>query len=214
MTEADIRSYQKFAPDTSGDNEYGSKQSGESTSLPEVNTTFRRIEIPVSHKVGIGTTVTYREMGRVIEPVARQVEGKFHWNSALSGAETIGNHRPSSAFYSVSPERDKVIVEWAVPDKKGEAKLHKELRVMVDYLGRVRDGWIVRSGHVGQVTVGTEGKKKTINVALLDSISGRDKVTSERDEYLLITTLLNSGIFPVTTDGYPVKIQYGKRMVY
>ena len=127
------------------------------------------------------------------EKTARSIAFQLHNNSTGSYA----SKRPASAYFTELD--DKLIIEWGEIDAQGDAKLHHYLNRSVDYVQRVREGGVVRSGHIGHINFPGAGK---LRVALLDSLWSENPISPLNPEYNMVTTLLHNGILPITSDGY------------
>lgn len=143
----------------------------------------------------------YEEMRGAITPdVARSLQSRLHFNSYKSGERLFGSKRPASSYYTLM--NGKVLLEWGMIDPKGDAKLHTYLNREINIIERFKQGAIVRSGHVAEITL--PNREEEIRVALFDSIVSDQQVDRESPEFDLTMTLLNHGVLPVTTDGFPV----------
>lgn len=135
---------------------------------------------------------------------ARGLEHKLHNNSEVSYESTLGRGRPASAYYLLLG--GKLYMLWGLIDKKGCSKLHDYLRDDPLYVQRRNNPKTVfRSGHVATVIL--PGKQEPTRVALFDSTSNGHKLSPNRPEYYMSIALLENGILPITTDGYPVQFE-------
>jgi len=127
----------------------------------------------------------------------RSIAFQLHNNST----GRYGSRRPASAYFTRLD--NKLIIEWGEIDAQGDAKLHQYLNRSVDYVQRVREGGVVRSGHIGYINLPKVGR---LRVALLDSLWSGKPVSPQNPEHNMVITLLHNGIIPITSDGYPPQI--------
>lgn len=135
---------------------------------------------------------------------AKLLAAKMHENSEVTGADTLGDFRPRSAYFSITPD-NQVCVEWGEIDPEGDAKLHSFLNRELNATERAQSGWQQRSGHIAEINIA--GRPQPMKVALFDSIAGCEVLfPSKSAEYRIAMTFINRGIMPITTDGFPVQI--------
>lgn len=164
-----------------------------------------REEYSLNTKVSLRTCRFSRESGIKITPnkhVRSALAFRFHYNSENASNEKFGNNRPASAYFTLLD--GKLIIEWGEIDPEGNGKLHNYLNRNIDFIKRVKQGGLVRSGHIGWITTSDFSSKTRI--ALIDSIDSTANLTESSPEYPIITTLLSNNIVPVTTDGYPIAV--------
>lgn len=134
---------------------------------------------------------------------ARSLAQRLHHNSEVYYSEKLGYRRPASAYFTLVDNT--LIIEWGEIDLKGNGKLHNYLNRNIDFVKRVKQGGVVRSGHIGWINVANLGVEA--RVALIDSLASTDMFKEnlkDRPEYPIITTLQSNSIVPITTDGYPI----------
>lgn len=133
---------------------------------------------------------------------AGALESRMHNNSSAIAKDVFGDGRPASAYFTLLPDGT-LVVEWGKINPNGEAKLHDFLNREIDFIDRRKNGAVIKSGHLATITV---SGNRQVRVALLDYLFSRESIDRESPEYKIIATLLNYGIIPVTSDGYPVKV--------
>ena len=149
--------------------------------------------------VGIRLQARHRALGLYRTEHTKALSFRLHHNSQFASPHLFGDQRPASAYFTILD--DTMIIEWGEIDTNGSAKLHDYLNRAVDYKQRVAKGGTVRSGHIAQITSPTTGEK--IRVALIDSLR-ETVITPDQPEYQMVTTMMHTGIVPLTADGRPV----------
>lgn len=162
-----------------------------------------RKEYAVVEGVSSPTLSHYSQLGKSVLPHSSGIEFKMHNNSNNSASyRELGKRRPASAYFTLL--NGILIIEWGEIDPKGTAKLHDYLNREIDYLERVQNGGTVRSGHIGYFTI--PEIETELRFALFDSLTGVVKLEDNRPENKMVSTLLNNGFMPVTSDGLPLAL--------
>jgi predicted DNA-binding WGR domain protein len=161
---------------------------------------------PVSRSLGLKEKVLLRFARRLIpnENMARALEFRLHNNSEDAHSRFFGNERPASAYFTTTAKGE-LIIEWGKMNSNSEIKLHKFLDEHIDLPTRKAEGSVVRSGHINTLVCKNAGILQ--KVALIDSLCSGSVVDKEKEEYIMVCTLLTQKIIPVTSDGYPVMVK-------
>ncbi len=134
--------------------------------------------------------------------IADGLSYRLHNNSVVAGQNVFGDEAPHSAYFTLLPD-GRLVVEWG-KEKDEEVKLHGFLNKVIDYEGRTDAGAVLRSGHLAEILIPGTGKKG--GVALLDCLFSKSTILKGSFEFLISVSLLNAGIIPLTTDGFPVRL--------
>lgn len=127
----------------------------------------------------------------------------FHMNNNTADERGLLPHeRPVSAYFTLNPGRQQVIIEWGTIDlKEGEAKLHTYLNRMLNPGSRANQGMRLSSGHIARVV----GRGETTYLALIDNLPpgcSNPEITADSPMGSLINALHFASIIPLTGDGF------------
>ena len=129
--------------------------------------------------------------------MAAKLSFRFHHNSEIAYASVFGNDRPASAYFTLY--QNTFMIEWGKIDPKGNGKLHDFLNKELGIFNRRGFGAVVRSGHVGNISLG----KDSVRIGLVDSLVSDCPKAKDTPEYAMIASMLTQKILPVTSDGFP-----------
>lgn len=141
----------------------------------------------------------------ISQSLAESISFKMHNNSAYG----LGSERPVSAYFTLIPKKwpnkERLLIEWGQICPDGNAKLHNYLNGHINHQQRIKDGAIIRSGHIGPLYIPTI--KQAFEFALLDALAKDLMVKRNSPNFKIIASLLSKRIAVVTSDGYPVRVE-------
>ncbi len=155
---------------------------------------------------------TFETIKSVIDDaLARRIAFKMHENTKEGD---LGREWPLSAYFTHFQansilEKARVLLEWGeiiFDGNKSSIKLHSYLNGHINRQERWARGATIVSGHIGRILI--PPLENYYQLALLDTLKKGDVLEKDKKEFPIIMALLNEGVFPINSDGYPVDLKF------
>ena len=116
-------------------------------------------------------------------------------NNTASEYGSVRHARPVSAYFTLDPEAQALILEWGTIDSKGNAKLHTHLNKAIDFRSRKAKGMTLSSGHIARMSSG-------IHLALLDGLAPSTFINRQTSMGQMVNALYAHNFVPLDSGGH------------